>query len=49
MWEENISGKYEEVSNYFIHPLDDNKTSLGFFDTPHLFKIIRNRLESKPH
>lgn len=39
-----ISGKLNEVKNWFEHPNDPNRKIFVFSDTPHLFKNIRNRL-----
>jgi hypothetical protein len=41
------SGKYNEVKNWFEHPIDSNRKIFIFSDTPHLFKNIRNRLYNK--
>lgn len=48
MWAEfGISGHIDNVKNYFIHPMDDNRKVYTFSDVPHLFKNIRNRLHDK--
>lgn len=42
-----ISGKLNEVRNWFEHPIDLSRKIFIFSDTHHLFKNIRNRLYNK--
>lgn len=44
-WSEmGISGKKNELKNYFTHILDESRKIFIFSDTPHLIKTVRNRL-----
>lgn len=48
MWSElGVCGKMDNLKNWFIHPVNDERKVFAFSDTPHLIKCIRNRLCSK--
>lgn len=50
VWKEfGISGTFDNVKNYFIHPLDKSRNIYMFSDAPHLMKTIRNRLFNKKY
>jgi len=42
-----ISGKVDELKNYFQNPADSSRRVYVFSDAPHLLKTIRNRLFTK--
>jgi len=42
-----VSGKVENLKNYFNNPFDGSRQVFVFSDTPHLIKTIRNRLYTK--
>jgi hypothetical protein len=45
MWSElGISGQVNSFKNWFQHPLHEDLKIYAFFDTPHLFKNVRNKL-----
>lgn len=45
MWKElGIDGSQENLKNYFVHPIDDERKVFVLSDFVHLFKCIRNRL-----
>ncbi|KAF0682199.1 THAP-type domain-containing protein, partial [Aphis craccivora] len=50
VWKEfGVSGEFENVKNYFTHPLDKNRNIFMFSDAPHLMKTIRNRIHNKKY
>jgi len=42
-----ISGKLDQLQNYFQNPADSSRRVYVFSDAPHLLKTIRNRLFTK--
>lgn len=45
MWIElGINDTQDNIKNYFVHPLNENRKVLAFSDFIHIFKCVRNRL-----
>lgn len=50
MWSQlNVSGKLNQVKNFFEHPVDPQRKEYMFSDVSHLFKCIRNRLHKQKY
>ncbi|XP_033215068.1 uncharacterized protein LOC117171666 [Belonocnema kinseyi] len=47
-WSElRMSGKKDNLKNWFIHPSDEKRKVFAFSDICHLIKNVRNRMENK--
>ena len=42
-----ITSQINSTKSWFTHPLDNGREIFAFFNTPHLFKNVRNRLYNK--
>ncbi|KAF0684835.1 MADF domain-containing protein, partial [Aphis craccivora] len=47
LWRElGICGKFDNLKNYIVHPMDEKRRIYFFTDAPHLIKTVRNRLHN---